>query len=362
MNRYNDARGTVMIGIRCAARCSALLALSLIVASGEADAAPSTQFTVFGDVAQPGTFDLSALQALPATTETATYLAGGSPVTDTYTGVSLWSLLNGAGIVTDPAIKNDILNKYVIATGSDGYKAVFSLGELNPKFGNKADIVAYADTGGQLQGAGGDGFARLVIPADIAGGRYVSNLVTLQVVSGPTHHAGPGGPSTSFVLAGNLTHIGTVDLAQLQALPALTRTVTFLSAGKPVTDTYTGVSLWTLLNAAGILTDPGVKNDILRDYVVATGSDGYQAILSLGELNPKFGNEPDLVAYADTAGTLPGGDGFARLVVPNDIAGGRYVSNLVSLEVFHIVAEPASLPLLLAGGAIFLALRRRDAR
>jgi hypothetical protein len=40
-----------------------------------------------------------------------------------------------AGIITNPAIKNDILNYYVLATGSDGYEAIFSLGELDPMFG-----------------------------------------------------------------------------------------------------------------------------------------------------------------------------------------------------------------------------------
>jgi hypothetical protein len=95
----------------------------------------------------------------------------------------------------------------------------------------------------------------------------------------------------------------------------------------------------------------------LRQYVVAVGSDGYEAIFSLGEIDPMFGNQPDLVAYCDTGGELAmcgtsgtgGPDGFARMVVPNDIAGGRYVSNLVALAVFDAsVPEPASLVLLIA--------------
>ena len=84
------------------------------------------------------------------------------------------------------------------------------------------------------------------------------------------------------------------------------------------------------------------------------GSDGYAAIFSLGEIDPAFGGSaslPDLVAYADTGGQLGanGPDGFARMVVPGDTAGGRYVSNLVALEVFTAsVPEPASGLLLLA--------------
>ncbi len=104
------------------------------------------------------------------------------------------------------------------------------------------------------------------------------------------------------------------------------------------------MSLWTLLNDTGLLTDASVKNDILRDFVVATGSDGYRAIISLGEIDPAFGNQPDLVAYADTAGQLgaSGADGAMRLIVPGDQAGGRYVSNLVSLDVMHATTLPQS--------------------
>jgi hypothetical protein len=132
-------------------------------------------------VQTPGFFTLSGLQALPATTETVTYISAGTPVTATFTGVSLWTLLSDAGIVTNPAIKNDILNYYVLATGSDGYEAIFSLGELDPMFGGTGapDLIAYEVNGGPL---GPDGFARVVVPGDDFGGRYVSNLVSLEVI------------------------------------------------------------------------------------------------------------------------------------------------------------------------------------
>jgi hypothetical protein len=45
--------------------------------------------------------------------------------------------LKTAGSVTTATAKNDILSKYVVATGSDGYTAVYSLGEINPQFGNR---------------------------------------------------------------------------------------------------------------------------------------------------------------------------------------------------------------------------------
>jgi hypothetical protein len=122
-------------------------------------------------------------------TETATYLSGSGSVTDTYTGVSLWNLVQDAGLLTDPSIKNDLLNFVVVATGSDGYRAAFSLGEINPAFGNQQDIVAYADQKGQLGSGGTDGAMRIVVPGDVAGGRYVSNLTSLQVMDVTAFHS-----------------------------------------------------------------------------------------------------------------------------------------------------------------------------
>jgi len=122
------------------------------------------------------TFNLSSLEALTPHTATVTYMAGSTSVTDTYTGALLWDVFTQAGIETDPTIKNDILRMVMTVTGSDGYQVAFSGGELSPTFGNEPILVAYSDADGQLGTAGSDGFARLVVPGEMAGGRYVSNI------------------------------------------------------------------------------------------------------------------------------------------------------------------------------------------
>jgi hypothetical protein len=347
---------------------AALTFISLTGLTGAAVAAtPSSQFDLNGDIGTPGLYDSSSLSTLPATTEAVTCSAGGSPVMDTYTGTALWTLLgNAGGIVPVPGVKNSSLLNYVVAVGSGGYEAVFSGGEINPMFGGSStrpDMVAYSDTGGQLGQGGADGFARTVVPGDKAGGRYVSNLVDLTVGQAPAPAKGPGGVSNEFTLSG-VENAGTYTALKLASLnQSQTMTATYKSGGTPVTDTYTGVSLWTLLNDAGLITDPNIKNDVLREYVEAIGSDGYAAIFSLGEIDPMFGNQANLVAYADMDGQLgPNGpDGFARIVVPGDSAGGRYISNLVALEVFTAapVPEPASSVLLIGPLPILAFLRSR---
>ena len=108
--------------------------------------------------------------------------------------------------------------------------------------------------------------------------------------------------------------------------------VTYLSGTEAVKASFTGVYLRDILDAAEINYNPDQKNDTLSLYIVATGSDGYQAIIAYGDIDPNFGNQPIMVAYAQDGKPLTDSVPL-RLVVPGDSHGGRYVSNLVNLEI-----------------------------
>jgi len=111
-------------------------------------------------------------------------------------------------------------------------------------------------------------------------------------------------------------------------------TATFNTSTGPQTNTYTGILLNDLLTVATIKVNAKQKNDILRKYVIAHASDCYEAVIALGELLPKFENKKVILAYADGEGNpLPDSEGFVRLVVPGDSAGGRYVTHLSRLTV-----------------------------
>jgi DMSO/TMAO reductase YedYZ molybdopterin-dependent catalytic subunit len=174
-------------------------------------------------------------------------------------------------------------------------------------------------------------------------GRVVLVLVALLAsvgfaagpVEGTSGQACPGGPAPSFRLAGKVVNRATYELEDLQAMPSTRQQVTYFSGSQGVvTTTYVGVPLADLLDQAVVRVDPAVKNDILRKYVLVSASDCYEVVLSLGEILSDFGGSNQIfVAYQDGAGQPLSTDGMARLIVPGDIKGGRYVSNVVSITV-----------------------------
>jgi hypothetical protein len=178
------------------------------------------------------------------------------------------------------------------------------------------------------------------------------------VVQAPSNPSQGGGKSSSFTVSGEVAQNAIFNSSSLAALPQNTLTV----GG----DVYTGVYLWDLINSLGIITDPSVKNDILSLYVLATGVDGYEVAFSMGELNPLFGNMPDLVALTLNGQPIDQ-NGFARIIAPNDVRRGRWVSNLVSLEVLDAVSpvaaspEPSTWAMMILGfaGVGYMTYRRR---
>jgi hypothetical protein len=119
----------------------------------------------------------------------------------------------------------------------------------------------------------------------------------------------------------------------LEALKALAhRTVTIHNPHENVDETYSGVLLIDLLKQVGAPVGKDVRGKTLAEYVVATGSDGYKAVLALAEIEPDF--HPGDVLIADTMNGKPldAKIGPFRLVVSDDKRPARSVRNLVSVE------------------------------
>lgn len=177
-------------------------------------------------------------------------------------------------------------------------------------------------------------------------------------------NACPGGLSETLRFDGEVKNPITFDLQKLidlqedlkkQDPPAVVTevTVSFQTGSGPRTETYYGVPLWELINnekAAGGLqpSNSGLntKNAFLRQYVLAEATDCYGAVVAIGEIHPNFEGKQVLIAYAKKAsdGSIQyltdTDEGFARLVVPGDKAGGRYISNVRNILVLSAPASP----------------------
>jgi DMSO/TMAO reductase YedYZ molybdopterin-dependent catalytic subunit len=170
--------------------------------------------------------------------------------------------------------------------------------------------------------------ARLLASLVVVGG-LVLGLAATQSAAEPT----TAGFSSFFRVGGRVAHPKVYRLADLKALPAHTVAVSFQGPGGTQTHAFTGALMDDVATAAAPRVDADQKNDILRWTARVHATDNYEVVVAWGEFDPRFEAKQILLAYADN-GQLLTDTGFARLVVPNDKAGGRYVSN-VNLVAFN---------------------------
>lgn len=122
-----------------------------------------------------------------------------------------------------------------------------------------------------------------------------------------------------------------ISAEDLKALPH--HTVTIHNPHANADETYSGVPLIDLLAKQGVPHGHDLRGKALSDYVVATGSDGYKAVLALAEADPEFHPGEILVADQMDGKALDAETGPFRLVVTEDKRPARSVHSLVSVEV-----------------------------
>jgi len=132
--------------------------------------------TLEGQVRRPGPRDTTALARFGA--DTLTHAVRGTPAR--FRGVLLWRLLTEAGLATDSTVKNDALRKVVVASAPDGYRIVFSVGELDPGLGGTGVLVAW-ERDGELLGERGP--FQLIVPGDRRPARSIHQLDRLEVTA-----------------------------------------------------------------------------------------------------------------------------------------------------------------------------------
>ena len=140
-------------------------------------------------------------------------------------------------------------------------------------------------------------------------------------------------PAHVILIRGAVEHPRSLTLADLKRESPTSEAVSLRTGKGVLTGTYTGVLLWTLLQQAVIKASPTIRNDVMRHTIVITASDGYTTVLSAAEIDPEFGGERAIIAYARDGHPLTDERGFARLIFPDDKSAGRAISGISSITV-----------------------------
>jgi len=98
-------------------------------------------------------------------------------------GVALSALLQSSGAMPDAPLRGAHLDRYVLVSARDGYRAVFSLGELDATLGNRGVYLVDRCDDAPLDADSGP--LRLLIPDDGRPARGVRQVMRITVIAAP---------------------------------------------------------------------------------------------------------------------------------------------------------------------------------
>lgn len=198
-----------------------------------------------------------------------------------------------------------MLRRTVAVHGRLG-SARLAAGELDREFGKHPALLV-------VRGSRVD----LVVPRDRAPLRTVLGVDRIQIGQVSAQHGRPT-PGTVHVR----TPYGTrsITMAALRRLPQERHTVTYGSGTGDQTHTERGPALTTVLLSLGILPWPGT-------VITASATDGYAAAVTPGE--SLVGRRPVIVSLVEDGTALA----RPRLAPVGDVKGGRYVSDVSTVQV-----------------------------
>lgn len=292
---------------------------------------PATAYTVTGDVTdgwgtEGGDLWYDVLK------ETATSTAGQyDDVGDNTYGVIVRPPTTQASPnPINPTNHNWIEVDYILVTGENGHRVVYSVGELDPRFGNGEVTLTLNKNKKDY---------------DLSGlGREIKKVSTIEVVHAFTNiksvpnDARPYSPM--IVVSGAGITPKTYDLADLRAMPQVT-----FDASSSTSNTY---GVWTGPLLLTVLKDAGIDTNDMDGYIIVQGADGYATVLSIYEATHLLGSQYPMLAIS---GCFPntgkcsincgsscskGENGLARFAIPKDWQAGRWVSNAAQIIVYQL--------------------------
>ena len=292
----------------------------------------------------PVTLKTSELASLPQQTDTVTI--AGTQTTET--GPLVSALMTLAGVQYNAQCSNDELRYWVEATSANGQAVEIGAGELDPFYGNRPAILSIDQNGTFLTSSG----PRLVVPNDSTDARDIEHVTRITIGRSPVELADTATPACgtagqmpdpapgTVVINGDVANPMTLTMAQLQSLPQVSQTDTFLSGSRSSTNSESGPTLYSILEAAQpkfLACDP---NDKLRFSVEVTSSeDGFAGIFSWAEIDPQLDNVPALLSLVNNGVPVLQTDTDPRSTAADDVHGGRYIYGAAVLTVLRAPTE-----------------------
>jgi hypothetical protein len=176
------------------------------------------------------------------------------------------------------------------------------------------------------------GFANVATHVDIRDSGTQTIPIALKIASygGPVTVYPPSEKDSLLISLGPYHDDVRLKPAEFKALPHTT--ITIHNSHSNVDETYSGVPLAELLARFSAPLGKELHGIALTHYVVAAGSDGYEAVLSLAEVDPSFHPGDVIVADSMNGKPLDAKSGPFKLVVSEDKRPARSVHNLISLQ------------------------------
>jgi DMSO/TMAO reductase YedYZ molybdopterin-dependent catalytic subunit len=157
---------------------AALILMVAGVIDTPSDEAPP-RIAVRGAVPSPIELSIGDLERMPK--RTARVKDRDGKVVE-YEGVALAEALKAAGIELGETLRGRALANFVVVEGSDGYRVVFALAELDAGTTDRLTLLAFRKDGRPL--GRDEGPLRVIVPDEKRAARWVRGVIAFVVVRG----------------------------------------------------------------------------------------------------------------------------------------------------------------------------------
>jgi hypothetical protein len=151
-------------------------------------------------------------------------------------------------------------------------------------------------------------------------------------ISAGLRAAQDGAATATLIIAGEVGTPLSIAPAELKSWPRAR--VEVKEDGRVII--YEGVLVGEILKTAGVPLGQQLRGTAVASYVLASATDGYQVVFSIGELDPALTGNDIIVADTVDGQPLSPYQGPLRIVAPKDLRGVRSIRMLQRLEVVRV--------------------------